>query len=247
MLRGLLRLTWLEMKIFLREPMGAIGILVVPVFIYVFLGQMFSRGRPIANQAAFLSYGIPTLAALFIAINAVLSLVTIIAIYREAGILKRLRATPLRPQTILIAHVLVKLIFTAATMMLMVLAGRRFFPIGTSIPVFSFGAALLLSTWSILALGFIMASVVRVARFAQTLAGFVFYPMVGLSGLFYPIEKLPPLARALAKVMPLTYAVSLMRGILEGDGWSAHRTDVVALLVVFLVSMAVTTRVFRWE
>ena len=37
------------------------------------------------------------------ALSAVLSLVTIIAIYREGGILKRLRATPLRPHTILTA------------------------------------------------------------------------------------------------------------------------------------------------
>ena len=43
-----------------------------------------------------------------------LSLVTIISIYREGGILKRLRATPLRPHTILTAHVLVKLLFTAS-------------------------------------------------------------------------------------------------------------------------------------
>ena len=56
---------------------------------------------------------LPVFAALLIAISAVLSLVTIIAIYREGGILKRLRATPLRPQTILTAHVLVKLLFTA--------------------------------------------------------------------------------------------------------------------------------------
>ncbi len=54
--------------------------------------------------------------ALLIAISAVLSLVTIIAIYREGGILKRLRATPLRPLTILSAHVLVKLLFTATTL-----------------------------------------------------------------------------------------------------------------------------------
>ena len=50
---------------------------------------------------------------MLIAISAVLSLVTIISIYREGGILKRLRATPLRPQTILSAHVLVKLLLTA--------------------------------------------------------------------------------------------------------------------------------------
>ena len=43
-------------------------------------------------------------------LSAVLSLVTIIAIYREGGILKRLRATPLLPHTILGAQVIVKLL-----------------------------------------------------------------------------------------------------------------------------------------
>ena len=57
--------------------------------------------------------GIPTLVSILITISAVLSLVTIISIYREGGILKRLRATPLRPWTILTAHVLVKLALTA--------------------------------------------------------------------------------------------------------------------------------------
>jgi ABC-2 type transport system permease protein len=246
-MRGLLHLMWLETKIFMREPMGAVGTLVVPVFTYVFLGQMFSRGRPLANQAAFMSYVIPTLAAVMIAINAVLSLVTIIAIYRESGILKRLRATPLRSWTILVAHVIVKLAFTAVTLVLMALAGRRYFPIGVHMPLVSFGAALLLSTWSILALGFVVASLVKTPRFAQTAAGFVFYPMIGLSGLFYPVENLPPLLRALAKVMPLTYVVSLLRGILTGEGWIAHLTDVAALVAVFLVSMLVTAKVFRWE
>jgi ABC-2 type transport system permease protein len=246
-MRGLLQLIWLETKVFLREPMGAIGMLVVPVFIYVFLGQMFSRGRPIANQAAFISYVIPTFAAVMIAVNAVLSLVTIIAIYRESGILKRLRATPLRPPTILVAHVLVKLMFTAVTLLLMALAGKRYFPIGVHMPLVSFGAALLLSTWSILSIGFVIASVVKTARFAQQTAGFIFYPMIGLSGLFYPIDRLPPVARALSRLMPLTYVVSLLRGIMEGDRWGAHLADVGALLAVFVISVAVSSRIFRWE
>jgi len=246
-MRGLFQLAWLETKIFLREPLGAIGTLVVPVFTYVFLGRMFSRGRQGPEIIALLSYGIATLAAVMIAISAVLSLVTIIAIYRDAGILKRLRATPLRPHTILVAHVAVKLAFTAVTLLLMVLAGKRYFPAGMHVPVLSFALALLLSTWSILSLGFVIASVVKTPRFAQPAAGFFFYPMIGLSGLFYPIASLPPLLRALARVLPLTYVVSLLRGILLGEGWSAHLTDVGALLVVFAVSMVLTARLFRWE
>ena len=118
--------------------------------------------------------------ALLIAISAVLSLVTIISIYREGGILKRLRATPLRPQTILSAHVIVKLLLTAATLALMFLAGKRYFPPGVHVPWFSFTIALLISTWSILSIGFLIASIVPTARFAQPIGAIILYPMIGL-------------------------------------------------------------------
>ena len=37
MLRGLLKLTWIEIKIFLREPLGAIGTIGIPVLVFVSL------------------------------------------------------------------------------------------------------------------------------------------------------------------------------------------------------------------
>src|SRR5713226_1724115 len=127
MLRGLWKLTWIEIKIFLREPLGAFGTIGVPVLVFLVLGRVAGRRLAPSSLAAssFIRVGLPVLASLLIAISAVLSLVTIIAIYREGGILKRLRATPLRPQTILTAHVIVKLILTAATLALMILAGKR--------------------------------------------------------------------------------------------------------------------------
>jgi len=182
-----------------------------------------------------------------IAVSAVLSLVTIISIYREGGILKRLRATPLRPQTILTAHVVVKLILTAATLALLVLAGKRYYPVGVHAPLFSFTIALLISTWSILSIGFLIASIVPTARFAQPIGAFILYPMIGVSGLFVPVASLPPVLRAVAKVVPLTYAVSLLEGIWKGDGWSAHVGDVAALVLVFVICTALSAKVFRWE
>lgn len=250
MLRGLRQLTWIEIKVFLREPLGAVGTIVFPVLAFVVLGRV-TGGRtapPSATSAALLGPGgIATLVSMLIAIGAVLSLVTIISIYREGGILKRLRATPLRPWTILGAHVLVKLLLTAVTMVAMTLAGRRYFAIGPHVPLVGFTIALLISTLSILSIGFIVASVVPTARFAQPVGALIFYPMLGLSGLFVPIASLPPLLRGIARVLPLGYSTSLLRGIWTGEPWSAHVGDVAALGAVFVVCVAVSARVFRWE
>jgi ABC-2 type transport system permease protein len=249
MLRGLWKLTWLEIKIFMREPLGAFGSILIPVLVFLVVGRIMGSGRSPSSLAEsnFMQTGLPVLASVLIAVNAVLSLVTIISIYREGGILKRLRATPLRPQTILSAHVIVKLLLTAATLALLVLAGKRYYPVGVHAPLFSFTIALLISTWSILSIGFLIASIVPTARFAQPIGGFIMYPMLGICGLFAPIALLPPVLRAVAKVTPLTYAVSLMEGIWRGEGWAAHVGDVAALVLVFAVCTALSAKVFRWE
>jgi ABC-2 type transport system permease protein len=248
-LRGLWRLTWLEIKIFVREPLGFIGSVGIPVATFVIVARLIGpRARTGApDLPRFVSLDLPIFAALLIAASAMLSLVAIIAIYREGGILKRLRATPLRAHTILTAHVLVKLLFTAVTLAVMILAGRRFYPVGAAVPIASFFAALLFTTVCLVSLGFVLASLVPTARFAQPIGTLVVYPMLGLSGLFFPIDRLPPISQAIASVLPFTPAVSLLRGIWHGEGWLAHLGDVTALGLMFVVFVALSARVFRWE
>jgi ABC-2 type transport system permease protein len=249
MLRGLWKLTWIEIKVFLREPLGAIGTIIFPVLFFLVLSRIpaLKSASPSLPATNYLRVSLPVLVSILIAISSVLSLVTIISIYREGGILKRLRATPLRPQTILTAHVLVKLLLTAVTLCLLLLAGKRYYPAGTHVPWFSFTIALLISTWSILSLGFVIASIVPTARFAQPIGAVLFYPMLGFSGIFVAVSALPPTLHALARILPLTYAVSLLQGIWSGDPWSAHLADMAALIAAFLICTALSAKIFRWE
>ena len=128
---------------------------------------------------------------------------------------------------------MVKLLTTLATVVALMLAGKRYFPAGADVPYVPFALAVLFSTLSILSIGFIVASVVPTARFAQPVGTLLFYPMVVLSGLFFPIAVLPSYVQALARVLPVSYAVSLMRGIWRGEGWVAHAGDLAALAAVF--------------
>jgi ABC-2 type transport system permease protein len=248
MLHGLWRLTWLEMRIFAREPLGVIGTVVMPVALLVLVGRILGDRLPLTGSLrGFLTVGLPAFAAILIVLNAVLSLTTIIAIYRENGILKRLRATPLRPVTILLAHVLAKPLVTGLTLTLMVLAGRPYYPIAVNVPVVAFTVALLFSIWSILSIGFVIASLVPTARFAQTIGGILMYLMIPFSGPFTPIESFSPPLGVLSRLLPLTYAVSLLQGIWSGQPWSQHLGVMAALLTAFGLCTVLAAKVLRWE
>src|SRR5262249_48969813 len=84
MLRGLWKLTWLEIKIFLREPIEAFGSILFPVLIFVVVSR-FGVGRltPGSLSIAGLLQGLPVFVSVLIALSEVLSLVTIISSYRE--------------------------------------------------------------------------------------------------------------------------------------------------------------------
>jgi len=103
------------------------------------------------------------------------------------------------------------------------------------------------SVSSILSIGFLIASIVPTARFAQPIGALLLYPMLALSGIFVPVPALPPVLRYIARALPLTYVVSLLQGIWRGDGWMAHLGDLAALVVVFVVCVALSSRIFRWE
>jgi ABC-2 type transport system permease protein len=246
MLRGLWKLTWLETKIFLREPLGVIGSVGFPILLFLLMRRM-GRAAPRNALPPLLAGDLPIFAAVMVSLSAVVSLVAIIAIYREGGILKRLRATPLQPVTILLAHVMVKLGFTALSLGVLVLAGARSFGPAGGVPLVSFAVALLFTTLCLLSIGFIIASLVPTARFAQPLATLVVYAMLGFSGLFVSLDRMPAGMQVVARLMPMAHAVALLRGIWHGEGWLAHAPEAGVLAVMFLALTALASRVFRWE
>ena len=240
----LAKLTTVETKVFLREPLGAVGTVFMPVILFVVLGRLL---RDESGTSSFVSRDLPVFAVLFMAIGAVLSLTTIIAIYREGGILKRLKATPVSPLVILSTHVVVKLILTSVTLTLLVVAGRRFYAGSPPPAPWSFLAGVVLVSISLMSLGFVLASLVPTARFAQPLGSILLYALLAISGLFFPLELLPAAWRVVAHASPLTHGVDLLRGLWTGAGWQSLWVAVVALLANLALCTALAKRIFRWE
>ncbi len=245
---GLLKLTWLEIRIFVREPLGFVSAFGVPLAMFLLLGRSVSPGPDhSAGATRFLAQELPLFVSIFISINAALSLVAVISIYREGGILKRLRATPLRPAEILTAHVLVKLVFTGLSLALMLLAGRRFYPVTLHPHVLAFALAVVVTTVTILCMGFLVASMVGAARFAQLIGSTIFYPMLAISGIFVPLSGMPRPLALLGSMLPMSHAVALLRGAWVGTSWIALLPHLGALALTIVICLALTPRVFRWE
>lgn len=248
MLTGLWKLIWVELKVFMREPMGSVSTLLIPAVVFLVVGRaMQGAASEDFDADAWIGSSLPVILTIVVALNAVISLTTIMSIYREGGILKRLKATPLRPVTILTAHVVVKLVLTAVSIALLLIAGKTFFAVELLGSAIGFSAAVAISTISILSMGFVIASIVPTARFAQLIAGTILYPQLAISGLFVSVESFPPALRFLSNVSPLTHAVTLTRGMWEGGRWSNFGVEVLALTVTFVVCVMVSSKVFRWE
>src|SRR5436190_22884543 len=73
--RGLASLTWLEIKIFMREPLGVIGSVFVPVIVFIVMSRLLGdkTAGPVPGRDTLSKVDLAVFAALFIAINAVLS------------------------------------------------------------------------------------------------------------------------------------------------------------------------------
>ena len=247
-MRGLLKLTWLEIRIFVREPLGFVSAVGVPLAMFLVLGRSVNPGpEHSVRTAQLLAQELPLFVSIFISINAALSLIAVISIYREGGILKRLRATPLRPAEILTAHVLVKLVFTGLSLSLMLLAGRRLYPVTLHPHLAGFALAVGVTTVAILCMGFLVASMVGAARFAQLVGSSIFYPMLAISGIFVPLSVMPRPLALLGGVLPMSHAVALLRGAWVGAGWLSILPHLGAMALTIAICLALTPRVFRWE
>jgi ABC-2 type transport system permease protein len=142
---------------------------------------------------------------------------------------------------------MVKLAFTALTLGFMVLAGRRFYPVTLDVNFVSFGLALLVSTISIISVGFVIASIVPTARFAQPIGSVILYSMLAISGMFAPLDTLPKAWATLGNMLPVTHAVSLLRGVWTGGSWLDSLPSLGVLAVTIVICTAVSAKIFRWE
>lgn len=247
-MRSLWKMTLIEMKLFLREPAAAFFTLLFPLMVLLIFGSIYgNEPTPFFGGYGSVDVSVPAYTAMIIGSSGLIGLTVAMSMYRERGILRRLKATPLRPPTILSANVIVNFLMTALGMLLLIVAGKIVYGLrftGNPVSVF---AAFTLSSLSFFALGFVLAGITSTARTAQVLGMVLFYPMLFLSGATVPLEVLPPKMQQYASVLPMTHVVKLLRGMWIGESWSQHWTEVGVLSAILVIGVVISAKTFRWE
>ncbi|PKN84056.1 MAG: ABC transporter permease [Chloroflexi bacterium HGW-Chloroflexi-8] len=247
-MNSLLKMTWMELKLFFREPIGAFFTLVFPLMMLFLFGSIYgNEPSKYFNGYGTVDISVPAYTAMIIATTGLMSLAITMSAYRENGVLRRLRTTPISPLLILTAQVVVLLLMTIIGMVLLVIAGKLVYHMRFEGNVFDVILGFILSSLSFFAIGFVIAGFMPNARTAQIVGMVILYPMLFLSGAGFPRELLPETIKKVSTFLPLTYVVNLLRGLWIGESWAGHQTEVLVLTIILIIGVLVSIKVFRWE
>ena len=247
-MKSLLKMTWVEAKLFFREPVGAFFTLAFPLMMLFLFGSIYgNEPTPMFGGYGTIDISVPAYTAMIVATTGLMGLTITMAAYREKGVLRRLRTTPISPLVVLAAQVIVLFLMTTFGMALLVVAGKLVYHMRFEGNALSVLAGFTLSSLSFFAIGFVLAGLMPTARTAQVVGMVVLYPMLFLSGAGIPRELLPEAIKKISTFLPLTYVVDLLRGLWIGEAWSQHITEVIVLAAILVVGVLVSIRTFRWE
>lgn len=232
---GLARLSFVELKLLLRDVGSLVLMLALPLFVLLIFGISFR----VTDSA------LPAISvAIALALNALYMVPSSLGTYREKGILRRLSTTPMHPATLLAAQLMLHLLVTTVAVMLL---GAGSLALGISPPrhVAGWLTAFVLGVAAMFAIGCLIAALAPNARTATGIGVLLYFPMAFLGGVTVPREQMPTL---LARVGDWTPLGALRQSI--ADSWAGTPPQPLHLLIMatFAVIVGVTAaKFFRWE
>jgi ABC-2 type transport system permease protein len=240
-MRSLGEMTWVELKLFAREPLTVVFVLVLPVVVLYILNGVFGGQPPDPSVWAgvgAVDFYTSSYVALVAATVGVLSLPVHLAGYREQGVIRRFRASALSPAALVGAHVVVAAL--TATVGSVLLSTVSILGYDATPPRDWLGliAAFLLVAVAFAALGALLGFVLPTARAAQGLGVLLFFVFLMLGGAGPPREVLPSTMARMSDAIPVTYAGDLLRGPWLGTQWDPAAAAV--MLGLLLVSAVLT-------
>jgi ABC-2 type transport system permease protein len=244
---ALRKLTLVEFKLLLRDPMAVFFALAFPPLLVVILGSVPAFREPSSDLGGLrvIDLYVPIVLALALAMPALSGLPTYLATYRERGILRRLATTPVGPGRMVVAQMTMNLAVVLVVGAVVLIVGAAAF--GTAWPrnPVGFAVGFVLAAAAMFALGMLIAAIAASGRMATAIGMILFYPLNFFAGLWLPREAMPAVLRRIGDFTPLGAGVQSLQDSMTG-AWPRPLYLAVMAAIAVIASLA-AARWFRWE
>ncbi|NED99652.1 ABC transporter permease [Phytoactinopolyspora halotolerans] len=252
------KVTLVEGKLFLREPMSVIFGVFFPTALLLGLGAIPALREPSEefDGARFVEVWAPTALVLGIGILGLQHIPNVVSSYRENRILRRISTTPVHPATLLVAQLIVALAAAVAAAVLLIVAAWLVLDVPLPQEPLWFTVAFLVGFAAVLAIGMLIAAVAPNTRLANGLAMVAYMVAMFAGGVFLPRFLLPdalvrigdytpPGVQALLDAWSGDEAVASAVGVSSAGPPELLQLGIMALIAV--VAGWAAARLFRWE
>jgi ABC-2 type transport system permease protein len=240
-------LTRTELRLFVREPVPAFFVLAFPTILVIILGSIpdFRKPSPDLGGGRVIDLYVGIAVLLSLASLALQFSPSVLATYREKGILRRLATTPVPPAKLLGAQLVTSIVTAIASSCLVLAVGRIFFDVPLADQFTGFVLAFLLSAAGVLAIGLVIAALAPSGKAANGIGTLLFFPSMFFAGLWTPREVMPGIIQRIGDFTPLGAGERALNDAMTGH-WPnlLSATVLLAYVVVFGVAAG---RLFRWS
>jgi ABC-2 type transport system permease protein len=182
---------------------------------------------------------------LAVATVSMVTLLGVLAGYRERGILRRLSATPVPPATLLAAQVAVNVAALLVACGLAWSVAAAVFHVAPPGNLAGFLLAFMLGSIAMCTVAFGVAAVTPSARAGTAVGALIYYPMMFFAGVWTPGPIMPEAVRRIAGLTPLGAASQAVQAAWAGS-WPT--LGQLAVMIAFTAALgAPAARHLRWD
>jgi ABC-2 type transport system permease protein len=241
-LKTILTLVSMRIRITLRNKAFLFFSLVMPMGIFFAFCSLLAKGVP--ERIAF--WMGPVLS--FTVMGTFWGLSAQIVTWREQGILRRFRLSPVSALSMICSSILANMVLISPTVILELALARTVYHVTDFGNLLSIFVLALAGIAAFASLGLIVASVTNTMQETQIINQLLWFALIFVSGATVPLPALPKIAQHLALFLPATYLVSgLQRAMVQHASVLALGVEIGCLLVWAALAIFISSQLFRWE
>lgn len=248
-MRTLWKLTWVELKLFVREPVTMFFTFAFPLIILFVMGGVFGNTPDpegeIYRGVGPMDFYTPAYIGLVIASIGLVALPVHLTGYRERGVLRRLRASPIHVLSVFGSQLIVSFVIALLGAILITAVALPTYDVMLPDNPALLVAAFIVSVLTFTSIGILLGAVLPTTRAAQGVGLLLFFVMFIISGGGPPREVMTEAMQWMGDVTPLRYVIVLLQ-----DPWLGFSWNMGFFLIVlgFMAASALLSfRFFRWE